>query len=60
MEKHTIKLTISGKEKEAKEKAKAIAVLCDKLDSKTLVALAQVAQTDPAKVALAKRFLGIA
>lgn len=59
MNKHKFTITISGTEKEATEKALGLAVLAGQLDAKTITALARVVQTDPAKVALAKSFLGI-
>ena len=59
MERHTIKITISGDEKEVAQKAQAVATLCDYLDAKTLVALAKVVKTEPSKVKIAKQFLGI-
>ena len=59
MDKHSFKISIGGSEKEATEKANAIAVLASYLDAKTLKALAKVVKTDPEKVALAKQFLGI-
>lgn len=59
MDKHTFKLSISGDQKMASKKAKALAVLGAKLDAKTLTALADVVNNDPAKVQLAKQFLGV-
>lgn len=59
MSKHKFTISISGTEKEATEKALGLAVLAGHLDAKTITALARVVQTDPAKVALAKGFLGI-
>ncbi|WP_343636287.1 hypothetical protein [Fluviicola sp.] len=59
MSKHQFKISISGTEKEATEKALGLAVLASQLDAKTITALARIVQTDPAKVALAKSFLGI-
>ena len=59
METHKYSLSIKGTEKEATIKASALAELARSLDAKTLQALAHVVRTDPAKVALAKKFLGI-
>lgn len=60
MDKHSFKITISGTEKEASEKAKAVADLAAHLSAETLKALAHLVKTDPGKVAMAKRFLGVA
>lgn len=54
-----IKISISGDEKTAQKKAVALGILAQKLDQKTLTALAKVVKTDPQKVALAKQFLGL-
>lgn len=59
MDKHSFKITISGNEKEAAEKAEALATLGAYLDATTLKKLAQVVRTDPGKVAMAKKFLGV-
>lgn len=59
MEKHSFKITISGNEQEASEKATALATLATYLDAKTLKKLAEVVKSDPGKVALAKKFLGV-
>ncbi len=59
MEKHKFNVSISGGKKEATIKANAVAVLASYLDAKTLKALADVVKNDPAKVALAKQFLGL-
>ena len=59
MDKHRIKISISGSEKAATTKAKAIGVLASYLDAETLKALAHVVKTDPEKVKLAKQFLGV-
>lgn len=59
MEKHSFKISISGTEKEAAEKAQAVAELAAHLSAQTLKALAHVVKHDPGKVALAKRFLGV-
>ena len=55
----TIRITINGDSKAAEKKAKALATLANKLDQKTLTALAKVVKTDPQKVELAKTFLGL-
>jgi hypothetical protein len=60
MDKHIFKITISGSEKEATEKAQAAAVLTTHLSAETLKALAHLVKNDPGKVALAKKFLGVA
>lgn len=59
MDKHSFKITISGNEKEASEKAAALATLAAYLDATTLNKLAHVVKTDPSKVAMAKKFLGV-
>lgn len=59
MDKHSFTITISGDKKEAAEKAQAIATLASFLSGETLKALAHVVKTDPDKVALAKKFLGV-
>ncbi len=59
MEKHKFSISISGTQKEATEKAKAVAELATYLSAQTLTALARVVKTDPSKVALAKKFLGV-
>ena len=59
MDKHVFKITISGTQKEASEKAQGVAVLASYLSAETISALAHLVQTDPAKVALAKQFLGV-
>ncbi len=59
MEKHSFKLSISGKQLEATQKAKALGVLASYLSADTLKALAHVVKTDPSKVELAKQFLGL-
>jgi|GEM_PF-4179374 len=59
MSNYKFNITISGTEKEATEKAQGIAVIAAHLDAKTITALAKVIQTQPAKVAMAKRFLGV-
>lgn len=55
----TIRISINADSKSAQRKAKALAVLANKLDQKTLTALAKVVETDPHKVELAKSFLGV-
>jgi hypothetical protein len=60
MNKYKFNITISGSQKEATEKANGIAVIAAHLSAETITALAHVIQTDPAKVELAKRFLGVA
>ncbi len=60
MGKHSFKITISGDEKAAQEKAQALGVLASYLSAETLKALAHVVKTDPEKVKLAKQFLGVA
>lgn len=59
MDKHTFKISISGTQTEATQKAQAVAKLATFLDAKTLKALAHVAEFDQQKVALAKQFLGV-
>lgn len=59
MEKHKFTIAISGDKKSATAKANALATMGSYLDVKTLKALANVVKNDPAKVALAKQFLGI-
>lgn len=59
MSKHKFSLTIEGTESEAEEKAKGLAIIASYLNAKTITALAKVVQTDPAKVELAKQFLGV-
>lgn len=59
MEKHTFKLTISGSANQAKRKAKAAARLVGKLPTDFIERLADVAENEPDKVALAKKFLGV-
>lgn len=59
MEKNNFKISISGNASEAEKKAVAVATLASYLDAKTLAALAKVVKTDPAKVAMAKQFLGV-
>ena len=55
----TIRISINGDSKAAEKKAKALAILANKLDQKTLTALAKVVKSDPQKVELAKTFLGL-
>jgi len=59
MDKHSFKISISGSQEAATQKAKAIGTLAAYLDAKTLTALAKVVKTDPDKVKLAKQFLGV-
>ena len=59
MDKHSFKIMISGSQKEASETAQGLAILASHLSSETIVALAHLVRTDPAKVALAKKFLGV-
>jgi len=59
MEKHRFTISISGNKQEATQKVHALAVLGSKLSSETLAALAKVVKEDPAKVELAKQFLGV-
>ena len=59
MEKHKFTIAISGDKSTATKKATAVATLASYLDVKTLTALAEVVKNDPAKVKLAKQFLGI-
>jgi hypothetical protein len=54
-----IRISINGDSKVAEKKAKALATLANKLDQKTLTALAKVVKSDPQKVELAKTFLGL-
>ncbi|MFI5195708.1 MAG: hypothetical protein ACHQD8_01340 [Chitinophagales bacterium] len=46
-------------EKEADEKMKALTTLASKLSGKELSGLAHVVKNDPAKTALAKRYLNL-
>ncbi len=60
MEKYKFSISIQADtQKEAFEKAKAVAELASYLSAETLTALANVVKNDPSKVALAKKFLGI-
>lgn len=59
MNNHTFKITISGTEKEATEKAQGLATLASHLSVETIKALAHLVKTDPAKVEFAKQFLGV-
>ena len=59
MEKHSFKISISGTQKEATEKAQALGTLAAYLSADTLKALAHVVKNDPDKVAMAKQFLGV-
>ncbi len=59
MNKYKFSITISGSKQEASDKVNALAVLAAHLSTDTLKALAHVVKTDPAKVKLAKQFLGV-
>ncbi len=59
MEKHKFTISIIGDKSTATKKANAVAILASYLDAKTLTKLADVVKNDPAKVKLAKGFLGI-
>jgi hypothetical protein len=59
MANHKFNISISGDKETATVKAKAVATLASYLDAKTLKALAHVVKNDPAKVSLAKQFLGV-
>lgn len=60
MDKYKFSLSIpAASQKEANDKAQALAIFAGSLDAKTLTALAHVVQHDPGKINLAKRFLGI-
>lgn len=60
METYKISLSIKGEnQQQALDKANAAAQLANNLDTKTLVALANVAKNEPSKVAIAKKFLGL-
>jgi len=60
MDKYKFSISIPAtSQKEAHDKAQALAIIVGSLDAKTLTALAHVIQNDPAKINLAKRFLGI-
>lgn len=59
METHRFTIAIKGDLTEAEIKAAALASLGSNLSAQTLAALARVVETDPAKVALAKKFLGV-
>jgi hypothetical protein len=59
MSKHKFVVTIEGTQVEATQKANGIAVLASHLSAETITALAHLVKTDPQKVELAKRFLGV-
>jgi hypothetical protein len=59
MSKHKFVVTIEGTQSEATQKANGIAVLASHLSAETITALAHLVKTDPQKVELAKRFLGV-
>ena len=59
MEKHTFKITLSGTQKETTEKAQGLVTLASYLSADTIKALAHLVKTDPAKVEIAKQFLGV-
>ena len=60
MKSYTYKVTLEEKsETEADAKIEALTTLAKKLSVKELSKLAHVVKTDPAKTALAKKYLGI-
>ena len=60
MKSYTYKVTLEGKsETEADAKIEALTTLAKKLSVKELSKLAHVVKTDPAKTALAKKYLGV-
>jgi hypothetical protein len=60
MDKYKFSISIPAtSQKEANDKAQTLAIIAGSLDAKTLTAFAHVIQNDPAKISLAKRFLGI-
>ncbi|ASS47619.1 MAG: hypothetical protein A2724_13865 [Fluviicola sp. RIFCSPHIGHO2_01_FULL_43_53] len=60
MDKYKFSISIpAASQKEAHDKAQALAIFAGSLDAKTLTALANVVQNDPAKINFAKKFLGI-
>ena len=59
MEKYKFTISITGSQKEATEKVNAVAVLTSHLSADTFTALAKLVKNDPAKVEIAKQYLGI-
>ena len=60
MKKYHYTMTIDAQvEKDADEKMQALITLASKLSAKELSGLAHVVKTDPAKTALAKKYLGL-
>jgi len=60
MQKFTFDLTLQANSpKEAQDKAKALAVLAQKLSAKHLTGLAHVVANDPAKTKLGIQYLGL-
>ena len=60
MKSYTYKVTLEEKtETEADAKIEALTTLAKKLSVKELSKLAHVVKTDPAKTALAKKYLGV-
>ncbi|MBI3238614.1 MAG: hypothetical protein HYZ43_07230 [Flavobacteriia bacterium] len=59
MSKHKFVVTIEGTQAETTQKANGLAVLASHLSAETITALAHLVKTDPQKVELAKRFLGV-
>lgn len=59
METHKFTIAIKGDRTEAEIKAAALASLGSNLSAKVLASLARVVESDPVKVSLAKRFLGV-
>lgn len=60
MKNYTYKVTLEEKsETEADAKIEALTTLAKKLSVKELSKLAHVVKTDPAKTALAKKYLGV-
>ena len=60
MKSYTYKVTLEEKsETEADAKIEALTTLAKKLSLKELSKLAHVVKTDPAKTALAKKYLGV-
>jgi hypothetical protein len=59
MNKFKITLTISGTQAEVTQKANGLAIIAENLSPQTITALAHLIQTDPAKIEMAKKFLGV-
>ncbi len=59
METHKFTLSLTGDKQTATDKVHALAQLASHLSAETLTALAKLVKEDPAKVQLAKHYLGI-